>query len=369
MKIGVFNPILHRVGGAEYVTIVLVNALKEQGHRVVLVSNKKIDSATIAFFFGKDLDVETRVFPFSDFSERLSFRNPIGDYVNALQSYFLKLNCQILVDTFSDFIHPWSDVTYFQVCPRCGNLSPRARDLSSFLYVPLLKASMTEDKAVLVVSRFVANFLEKKGIHCSVLYPPVNVCYFSDANKNFCGSKEDMAVTVSRFSNEKKLENIPIIAKQVDKGVSFVIAGSCQSNSAYKVLHSLQGLIKKLEVGERVRLLPNVSREKIRELLWNSKVYLHTRENEPFGITIIEAMSSGCLPIVHDSGGPREFVPKYLRYKTIEEAVIKIEKAILGWSPGKSKKMSSIANRFNEKEFSSRFLGVLNSYIENQFQR
>jgi glycosyltransferase involved in cell wall biosynthesis len=36
--------------------------------------------------------------------------------------------------------------------------------------------------------------------------------------------------------------------------------------------------------------------------------YVHCAENEHFGITIVEAMAAGCVPVVHDSGGPREIV-------------------------------------------------------------
>lgn len=369
LRIGVFNPVLHRIGGAEYVTTVLINVLKEQGHQVVVMSNKKIDPTRTAFFFGKSFDIDAHITPLLDLPRWIpTTKNSIVDYTNALQSYVLKLNCQILIDTYTDFINPWNDITYFQERER--NIFPRsAPSLSSFLHIPLFKSSLIEEKALLVVSRFLADFLEKKGVHCNVLYPPVNVSYFSYSNKRLCGSKEDIVVTFSRFSKEKKLENIPVIAKQAVKGISFVIAGSCQTVSSYRVLQSLRELVKKLEVADRVKLLPNISRERVRKLLWSSKVYLHTRENEPFGITIVEAMSSGCIPIVHDSGGPREFVPEYHRYTTIEEALMKIEKAVVEWSLEKSDRMSSIADRFSEKEFSKRFLDVLNLYIKSRFQK
>jgi len=114
-------------------------------------------------------------------------------------------------------------------------------------------------------------------------------------------------------------------------------------------------------------LLFNISRENVRNLLWSSKAYLHTGENEPFGITIVEAMASGCIPIVHNSGGPKEIVPEDLRYTTVEEAAVKIENAVLGWSAKKSNQMADIAKKFDEKEFSKGFLDVLNSYIKNRF--
>jgi glycosyltransferase involved in cell wall biosynthesis len=45
---------------------------------------------------------------------------------------------------------------------------------------------------------------------------------------------------------------------------------------------------------------------------------------EHFGISIVEAMALGCIPVVHDSGGMREFVPTQYRYRTIEQAAEKI---------------------------------------------
>ena len=78
-------------------------------------------------------------------------------------------------------------------------------------------------------------------------------------------------------------------------------------------------------------------------------------------------MASGCIPIVHNSGGPKEIVPEDLRYTTVEEAAVKIENAVLGWSAKKSNQMADIAKKFDEKEFSKGFLDVLNSYIKNRF--
>jgi glycosyltransferase involved in cell wall biosynthesis len=368
LRIGVFNPVLHNIGGAEYVTIVLINALREQGHQVILMSNKAIDPARTAFFFGKNMVVDAYISPLLDSSRWMPHVHPLADYVNASESLVLRLNCQILIDTYSDFILPWNDVTYFQERER--NLSlKRPLTISSFFYVPFFKSSGVKEKIVLVVSGFLADFLEKKGIHCDVLYLPINVSYFSHDNKNFYGIKQDVVVTLSRFSEEKKLEEIPLIAKQTDRGVSFAIAGSCHSNSAYRVFESLQRLIKKTGVEDRVKLFPNISREKVRELLWNSKVYLHTRENEPFGITIVEAMSAGCIPIVHDSGGPREFVPEDLRYANTEEAVRMVEKSISQWSIERSEQMSIIASKFSEKEFSKKFLKILKPYIDSTYRK
>src|SRR2546426_9894797 len=47
---------------------------------------------------------------------------------------------------------------------------------------------------------------------------------------------------------------------------------------------------------------------KAKDLLGRAMAYVHCAENEHFGITIVEAMAAGCVPVVHDSGGPREIV-------------------------------------------------------------
>ena len=142
--------------------------------------------------------------------------------------------------------------------------------------------------------------------------------------------------------------------------MSFVIAGLLDSEQA---LNSLIKLKRELNVSDRVKILVNVKRSVLRKMLLNSKVYLHSAVDEPFGISIVEAMSSGCIPVVHDSGGPKEFVSPTLRYKSPEEAADKVEKAMADWSTTKANELSKDANRFNEKNFSKQFIDVFNSYF------
>ena len=98
-------------------------------------------------------------------------------------------------------------------------------------------------------------------------------------------------------------------------------------------------------------------------MLLKTKVYLHTTINEHFGISIVEAMASGCIPIVHNSGGPMEFVPQDHRYATTEEAAIKVEQAINEWSPEKARSVSKSADKFSEKNFARQFIKVFDSYF------
>ena len=58
--------------------------------------------------------------------------------------------------------------------------------------------------------------------------------------------------------------------------------------------------------------------------------YIHCAENEHFGITIVEAMAAGCVPIVHDSGGPREIVTNDVGFRWRSLAVAAQQITVLG---------------------------------------
>jgi glycosyltransferase involved in cell wall biosynthesis len=69
---------------------------------------------------------------------------------------------------------------------------------------------------------------------------------------------------------------------------------------------------------------------KVTELLGSAKVYVHSAQNEHFGITIVESMAAGCVPVVNDSGGPREIVSDDVgfRWKLVVEAVGQVSKLV-----------------------------------------
>jgi hypothetical protein len=70
-------------------------------------------------------------------------------------------------------------------------------------------------------------------------------------------------------------------------------------------------------------------------------------------------MSSGCIPVVTDSGGPKEFVPKQLRYESIEEAASLIESSAFNWSPRKAEEFIRVSDRFGEDRFRDEFLRIM----------
>jgi glycosyltransferase involved in cell wall biosynthesis len=116
---------------------------------------------------------------------------------------------------------------------------------------------------------------------------------------------------------------------------------------------------------DRVKFYPNAPAEQKVDLLKKAKLYLHTMEGEHFGISIVEAMALGCLPIVHDSGGMREFVPAQYRYTSIEQAAKKVSTEINGWTFNKAQEMNEIASQFSIQKFSEHFMEYFKAYYAN----
>ena len=366
MIVGLFSPNINLCGGAEWVAINIIRALKEQGHTVILLSNSPINQKKVTHIFDRTVSVDQQlVFPLRVFSQS----DPHNLYVDALRSIVLKTKCEILIDTYSCAILPGADITYIHypllTSIRQGGLPYWRNKVYFSPYQSFLNFHKIDNakKLILANSKFTAQAaIAEFGVEAHVLYP-------SFPNKTPEHNKPDLqkprcnnVATIARFSSEKNLQLIPHIAKLVGKDISFTLAGLPSSS---KVLVMLVNLIKELKVSDRVKILTNVTRKQTREILLNSKVFLHTKVKEHFGIAIVEAMSLGCIPVVHDSGGPREFVPQSFRYGSIEEAAAKVEKAIDYWTPLEARKFSNSADSFNEDNFSSRFIDLFSSHFQN----
>jgi glycosyltransferase involved in cell wall biosynthesis len=121
--------------------------------------------------------------------------------------------------------------------------------------------------------------------------------------------------------------------------------------------------MKKLEVSDRVKILVDVKREQLRSILLSSKVYFHPKVGEHFGISIIEGMASGCIPIVHNSGGPKELVPSNQRFNDMAEAAELVGRIIDNWSPVQSRIFFKLAEPFSENNFSKQFVSIFDKYL------
>tara|TARA_B100001123_G_scaffold324861_1_gene365055 strand:- start:450 stop:1976 length:1527 start_codon:yes stop_codon:yes gene_type:complete len=151
-----------------------------------------------------------------------------------------------------------------------------------------------------------------------ILYPPVSTQNY------FCGDKQNIILSVGRFfgaGGHSKRHDVLINAfrSMIDDGLEgweLHLAGG-KGSRAVDVRYF--GELERMADGLPVVLHPDISFEALRNLYSQATIYWHAsgygsnvNKNpvmfEHFGITTVEAMASGCIPVVIGKGGQPELV-------------------------------------------------------------
>ena len=346
MRIALIHDSLNACGGAERLALAFAKALKEGGHSVDLyvVERTKWDSVKKLISYDRSvIDNEYVLLPYgiipSIYGRFLNWfsRDVIGihgvrrrkyDVVVATKQVLVPIFVDVLYMHFPDFV-PGFEYLYYPdryVYNTSLRIYSRPAALLSRLLISLFK-NMEYKPTILTNSRFSASVMNRfLGVNGLVVYPPVNVEEYLPLSRN--KDRDNTVLVISRIEPSKNVASVPLIAEKVKNG-RFVIIGSIGSYSYYK---HLVGLIKSLKVEDRVRILPNASEWQKIELLRKAKVYLHPMKYEHFGISIVEAMASGLIPVVHRSGGPWMDIVEFGRYgfgfRDEDEAASIIENAL-----------------------------------------
>lgn len=316
MKVGVIHHSLNIPGGAEKLCLTVIEALRMEGHKVTLITVEKTDWNLLAHNFGRVTkpDAESYLTKLK-FSRRLSSL-PIAFPYFIAHVFQLLLNKskrkhKILINTFGDVVNSCADITYIHF-PLKGALEfsqvPAFTSNSTWRAVaPVYGSTLScleriPSRELLTNSRFMQNIIEKVlSRKPLVVYPPVDVKDL--ASQYFRRQKiGNIVVTISSYTPKRRLEQIPYIAKH-SKSAKFIIMGKADDYSLL-TLRRLRELAKKLNVENRVMLQTNVPRDIFLQTLSKAKAYLHVMPYDHFGISVVEAMAAGCVPVVHRSGGP-----------------------------------------------------------------
>ena len=148
-----------------------------------------------------------------------------------------------------------------------------------------------------------------------VVYPPVNL------QKFWCqkplSQRARRVVYVARFIPAKRHEILKHLATGLPQFEFLSVGGLIEAEKPWFERFSQN-------LPQNYTLKTNLPTAELIELLQNSRVYVHLMEGEHFGIAPIEGLASGCLTVVHDSGGMKEFIPNEYRWQTIDDLKEKI---------------------------------------------
>jgi glycosyltransferase involved in cell wall biosynthesis len=147
-----------------------------------------------------------------------------------------------------------------------------------------------------------------------VLYPPVQTRVLI-ADKN-----PKQIISLGRFSpNKRQIEQI-VMMRELPNHELFLVG----FKNDLEYFNKCQKVIDTLWL-TNVHLVPDAGEEERDKLLASSTFFIHSLRSEPFGITTVQGIAAGCIPIVHNSGGQTEIVEdEFLRYNNEAEIPEKI---------------------------------------------
>ena len=208
------------------------------------------------------------------------------------------------------------------------------------------------------------------GIDCDVVYPPVDVEF---SNR----PKAPLIVSIGRFSTmahtKKQLEMMDAF-----RGLQATPAGAwtyaCVGGlNTRPENHEFFGRVRRAAEGIPAIVEANLDRASLRSLLERAQIYWHatglnddtdTRPElaEHFGISTVEAMAAGCVPVVINKGGQKEIVTHGetgFLWDTIEQ--LKAYTQQLAGDPDLWRRMSDAARRRAQRFSRGRFVERLSA--------
>jgi glycosyltransferase involved in cell wall biosynthesis len=246
---------------------------------------------------------------------------------------------------------------------RCSNILDYRENLHSArnMYFDMMRTS-----SVFTNSEYSRKAIRKTfDIDSTVLSPPVDVNLFRKnvlfSSKN---EREDMILIISRFHPSKKIENAIRLAKLLKRngiGRRMKIVGNL-SPAMLRYYHYLKQTVQHQDLSDYVNFQVNVSFDKLLSLICEAKVYFHPLPGEPFGISTVEAMSAGLIPVVPDMGGHTEFVPSKYQFHTFQEAVESIAVA-MDASFAERIRISNSVRRFSISNYIKRFQEIVKKIL------
>ncbi len=220
---------------------------------------------------------------------------------------------------------------------------------------------------VICNSQFTKSFIDKKfGVKSVVLYPPVPL------PKTSKQQKENIILHVGRFGKTHEGKNfkkqdvmIEMFKKMVKGGLKnwqFLLAVSVREKDEEEF-----NKLKEQAKGFPIQFVKNPENKHLWQFYRKAKIYWHAtgfgedivkhpERAEHFGISTVEAMGAGAVPVVIGAGGQREIVDdgeNGFLWNTIEECIEKTKKLVMDGAlyEKMAKKAREKASIFGKEQF------------------
>lgn len=381
MKVLITNVSMSLGGGTDLVGLMMARTLIREGFDVELRTVEPTDWEAVRRMFPDQQPLpEVPLSPAASSHSSAGTARWVGRasrYAWLLLRLWRNRRQEIIVNANGDVVPGPAHITYvyFPVAAAkrwkdAGPLrpGPATSALAIGLQISNVALLRSEKPLILAVSGFTRKVLrEALGVDSQILYPPARLFHPGIGGDPRLPS----VITVASFRTRKKLQRVLDVAAQTPEA-KFVVIGSSGPNGRH-LLEGLQRRAAAMELSDRVSFMMDARREELERHYWRSNVYFHPTPEEHFGMSAVEAMIAGCVPVVPRSGGQWEDVLDGrdgvwgFGYDSIAEAAETIRR--LASDPELWRRMSLQAQErsrlFSAEAFSRNFLRIFEGVAAN----
>ncbi|HJZ05712.1 hypothetical protein A2634_04990 [Candidatus Amesbacteria bacterium RIFCSPHIGHO2_01_FULL_48_32] len=285
-RAGIHNPYWDSLGGGERYTAAFVKLLLDQSWQVDILWPKDI-SASIKDRFGIDVSAAKFMsrsnYPLSTIPYSLLFWVSDGSLPTSLAKI-----------TIVHFQFPLAGIG--------GKSLPNL--IKSRLYKFVANSQLTKET---VDHEF--------GVSCQVIYPPIDTSLFKTAKK------QNLIIYIGRFSHLTQLKNHSVLIDTFYRlhskipGWKLILAGGTSVGTTVSTISNLKDQAR----GLPIEFVLDPDFKTIRDLCSRAKIFWSASgftptgstpalKTEHFGITVVEAMAAGAVPVITNLGGHKEIV-------------------------------------------------------------
>lgn len=341
----VYHRTLATIGGGKFVLMKIIETMKDKGFSVTLATHDNFNEMPRLWQkITKTFDEEIKpddfcaipkvanhiaVSKFSFLKKALHLAEIVrrNRFIESVGKFY-----DIIVDVYGDLTFP-SNLSYIHDPPpniRIELLPPHYLSYR-LLYRSLALRANKRRLFIVTNSRYTSEKIYKNTKFSSkIINPPVSIGKYFDVFER--EERFDFIITISRIEHKKNLLIIPEIIKNVENAI-FILIG-IKTNETSSILKLLLRKAYKLNVADRLKVLVDASFAKKKGWLSKGKIYFHTMPNESFGISVVEGMASGLVPVVPKGGGAwtdilcQQNGVYGFAYRNIEEAIYYLNKLL-----------------------------------------